>query len=454
MKRETENSINRLTQGSLLRGILRLAGPMFAGALLSNLQSLIDLYWVGRLGSTTVAALALSGTVFMMLFPVIMGMATGTLALVSRAIGADDFTQARSVAGQSLLLALACGVAAGACGWMVAPAACRLLGAPAAVHPLAVSYLRIIFSGSFTICLLFIGNSVMQGAGNTVIPTAALALANLINLMLDPVLIFGLWGIPRMGIKGAALATVISQALAAALVLLLLFRGIAGVRVRLPQYRLDFSIWLRLLRIGTPGMGQMLSRSLMSLVLMRVVAAGGVAAVAAYGIGLRLHMMVLMPAFALGNAAATMVGQNLGAQRPERAVRAAWLGTAIGMVMLGTAALVLMTAAPVLIGFFDDSAEVLQIGTTYLRTVSPFYIFAAMAIVLGRALMGAGDTLSSMILTIVPLWGLQVPLALLLSRYTAAPTTGVWYAIAAAMTVHGLLVAGWFSAGRWKDKRV
>ncbi len=453
MEKEKQNQ-NRLTNGSLTVGIIHLAGPMLLGAVLSNFQSLIDLYWVGRLGSHAVAGIAFGGTIFMMLFPVLMGMATGALALISRAIGAGDSEEANLVAGQSVVLSLAFGLIAGAIGWLLTPVACELMSAPPEVKEVAVSYLRIIFAGNFTICVLVVANSVLQGAGNTVIPTCAMALANVINIILDPILIFGLFGLPAMGIRGAAVATVTSQAIAAGIVMILMSRGIAGIRLRRRHYLPAFSIWWRLTRVGTPGTGQMLSRSLMSLVLMRVVAVGGSAAIAAYGIGLRFHMIALMPAFSLAGAAATLVGQNLGAKRPERAARAAWMATGMAAVMLGFSAVILVSGAPWMVSFFDKSDSVLAIGVSYLRIVSPFYVFAAMAIVLGRALMGAGDTMSSMVLTLIPLWGLQVPLALLLPRYTVIPTDGVWYAVAISVSVHGFMVAAWFMRGKWKYKQV
>ena len=446
---------NDITDGALGAGILRLAGPLFLSALLQNLQSVIDLFWVGRLGSDSVAALAMSGTVLMMLFPLLLGVATGTVALVSRSVGAKDYEQAADAAGQSLLLALGFGLAAGAAGWFLAETLCSLLGAEPAVAALGTSYLRISFIGSFTVFVLFVGNSVMQGAGNTVIPMMAMVLANLLNLVLDPLLIFGLCGLPRLAVRGAALATVISQALAAALVLGILLCGrLGGVHVHGKRWRLHPRLIWRLLRIGIPSSGQMLSRSLMSLVLMRIVAAGGTVAVAAYGIGLRFHMLILMPAFTLGNAVATMVGQNLGAAKPERAQRAAWLGTAIDVAIMAVAAVVMVFAARPLIGVFDSNPEVIAVGTAYLRTVSPFYVFTALAIVLGRALTGAGDTVGPMVCTIIGLWGVQVPLAVWLSRLCEPSTQGVWWAIGIAVTVHGLLVTGWFQTGRWKRQQV
>lgn len=446
---------NHLVEGGIVSGLLRLSGPMFVSALLQNLQSVIDLFWVGRLGSESVAALAVSGIIMMMLFPVIMGVSMGTVAMVSRAIGAKNPDEAGEIAGQSMLLALFFGLTAGAVGFCFAETLCRLLGAAPEVIPLATTYLQISFIGAFTIFLLFVGNSSLQGAGNSTIPMCAMGMATLLNLCFDPLLIFGLLGLPRLGVAGAALATVLAQATAVILVMVVLHSGrVAGMHAHLGRWRLRSDLAWRLIRIGTPSSGQMLSRSLMSLLLMRIVAESGTVAVAAYGIGLRFHMIVLMPAFTLGNAVATMVGQNLGAGKPHRARKAAWIAAGMDVIIMIIAAVILCTAAKSLMAVFDQSPEVVQIGANYLRTVSPFYIFAALAIVLGRGLIGAGDTMGSMICTIIGLWGVQVPLAFFLSNVISPATQGVWWAISIAIMVHGTLVTIWFETGRWKKKRV
>jgi len=443
---------NHIITGSLGTAILRLAGPMFVAALLQNLQSLIDLFWVGRLGSSSVAALALSGTLLMMTFPIIMGTATGTVALVSRRVGAGQYSSASETAAQSLVLAMVLGVAIAAVGFAFAPSLCRLLGAAPDVTDLASSYLRICFLGSFTVCLMFIGNSVLRGAGNAVIPMCVMLLANLLNIVLDPLLIFGLFGLPRMEIQGAAVATVLSQAVAAAVVIAVITRGVASVHVHAHQWRLRVPVVGQIVRIGLPSSGQMLSRCLMALVMMRIVARSGTAAMAAFGIGIRFHMIVLMPAFALANAVATMVGQNLGAGKPDRAQRSAWLAAGIDAGIMLVAGAVMVWAAPWMIAVFDSSSQVVRIGTAYLRTVSPWYLFAALAIILGRAMNGAGHTVGTMAFTIISLWGIQVPLAILLSQRVEPATQGVWWAMATAIVVHGLLVTAWFTTGRWKRR--
>jgi putative MATE family efflux protein len=376
------------------------------------------------------------------------------VAIIARAIGAGNRDEASTAAGQSLMLALVVGLVSGLAGWAVSDALLRLLGAAPVVVADGGAYLRISLLGSFTAFVLFIANAALQGAGDAVTPMLVMALANLLNLALDPLLIFG-WGpVPRLGVQGAALATVLSQATAALLSTHVLLRGKSSLQVRLAQCRPHFGMAWRILRIGIPGTGQMLSRSLMGVVMMRIVASCGTAAVAAYGTGMRLHIMILMPAFAMGGAVATLVGQNLGAGKPDRARHSAWLATWLNMAFMVLAALGLALFAPQTIRFFNSDPEVVQIGARYLQIVSPFYVFASLGIVLGRGLNGAGDTVMPMLSTVFSLWVLQVPLAVWLARVWQPATHGIWWAMVVGTVVHGVLIAGWFETGRWKHKRV
>lgn len=443
-----------MTEGGLLKGIMTLAVPMLIGAVLQNVQSLIDLFWVGRLGSHAVASVAMSGTILMVLFPMLMGISTGTIALVARAVGAGQTDEAAAAAGQSLMLALVLGGLSAVAGWLFSPWMFKLLGAEPDIVADGSLYLRISLIGSFTVFMLFIGNASLQGAGDAITPMCVMAVSNGINILLDPLLIYGLGPFPRLGVQGAAWATVIAQAIAAGLSLYILFTGKSRLRIHLRQWKPRLELSWRILRIGLPGSGQMVSRSLMSAVLMRIVATCGTAAVAAYGIGMRFHMIALMSAFALGGAAATMVGQNLGAGKPLRARNAAWVAVGVDLVIMTATAAALMIFAPGLIGFFNKEPEVVRTGVDYLRIVSPSYIFAALGIVFNRALNGAGDSMGPMIITVSTLWGLQVPLAVLLSRIMNPATHGIWLAIVTAIIAQGLLSTGWFMRGKWMRKQV
>jgi len=346
------------------------------------------------------------------------------------------------------------GLAAGLVGFVFAERMCALIGAGPDIGPAAVTYLKVTFAGSVISFLLFIGNSALQAAGNALAPMLSMLVATALNLVLDPIMIFGWLGFPALGVRGAALATVIAQAVAACVTLGLLLSGRVRIHVRPGHFRPDPGTIAGLIRVGLPGSGQMLARSLMALVLMRVVAGCGTVAVAGYGIGLRFQAILLMPAFAIANAAATMMGQNLGAGRPDRAARAAWLGAALDAAVMAAAAVTFFFAAERTVWLFDRNPEVIRIGASFIRITTGFYVFTAFAIVLGRALQGAGDTVAPMISTVIALWGVQVPLAVWLSGRTTPPTDGIWWAISAAITLHGLMVIAWFSTGRWKQKRV
>ncbi len=446
--------INPVTAGSLRRSLLRLAGPMFASALLQNTQSLIDLFWVGRLGPDAVASLALSGTLLFLMWPLVMGLSVGTVALVARHTGAGSPEKAAAAAGQSLGLSVEAGALVGGGGILALRHLLDLIGADPAVAALARHYLTISFSGFFTVFLLSVSTSAMQGAGNTLRPMTGMILANVINLILDPIMIFGLLGCPALGVRGAAWATVVSQAAACVVVTGSLFHGIPRLKVTrsdlLPEVRLAWAIF----RIGIFSAGQMLARSLMSFALFRIVASGGTSALAGYGIGMRFHQMILLPCFVLGNAAAALVGQNLGAVQPARAARAGWLAAELGMGLnLGAAAVMMIFAGP-MTGFFSSDPAVVAVGSEYLRLVSFFYVFAALGIILGRSMNGAGDTLPTLFITIGTLWGIQVPLAYYLAGIFTPATTGVWWSIAITNTLNGLLTAVWFGVGRWKHTRI
>ena len=466
MKNSPDRS-SALLAGSLPRAVLLLAGPMFISSVLQNAQSLIDLYWVGRLGPVSVAALALSGAVLMALFPVQMGLATGTVALVSRAYGAGDARRASAFAAQSLSLGVGIGLLLGlAClPWL--GTICTLLGAEPDVTAEAIRYLRPSLAGMSLGLVLFLANSAMQASGNTVVPMAAMLAANLLNLVLDPLFIFG-WGpLPGFGVAGAAWATLLAQALAALGLLLLMVSGRTHLHPALPDFRPVWRDGLSLLRIGLPSMAQMSSRSIMGLVFFRVIARFGTFVVAGYGIGMRWHMVLLMPCFVLANAAATLVGQNLGAGQPQRARRAAWCSTGLVLAIVAASVGLLFAFTGKAVALFDQTPEVVAIGSGFLRVVSPFYLLAGVSIVLDRALNGAGCTVSTMLFTIVTLWGLQVPLAFLFSgslpqwewtrlfsRWFDPPVQGVWWAMNTATALHAVMSVAWFSAGRWMHKRV
>jgi len=443
-----------LTQGSIIRNIWRLALPLMVGSLLQDAFSLVDMFFVGRLGPASIAAVAMSGIIVGLIMIATMGIGAGTIAMVARFVGANDFEQADHATVQSLFMGIACSALIALFGPFLSEPLLKLLGAEPEVVSLGASYLKISFVGSFTIFIFILLASSLRGAGDAITPTKALALAAFLNVILDPLLIFGIWNFPRMGVAGSSLATVISRGCGMFYLLRVFFMKKSVLHLSLKKLRPDFDVMYRIIRIGVFSSMEMLMRNLSGLALMRIVAIYGTFAIAAYGIGMRLRMIVMMPGFGIAQSAATLVGQNLGAEKPDRATKSAWLAAeSYGIIMIGLAALYILFSRP-LISVFNANPEVIRIGTDLLRFLSFGFIFMAFSIVLARAMGGAGDTLTPMVITGLCLFGVCIPLCIFFSQAVHLATRGVWLGILASNVVHGLTMVFLFRRGKWKYKTV
>ena len=439
-----------MTQGPIILKIISLAGPLMVVALLHNTQILIDMFWVGKLGAASIAAVAMSGTIVMVLFAIIAGVSTGTLSLVARHVGAKNRAEADTVATQSISLAIIMSSLAIVLGVLFTNKLFLLLGASEEVLQVGMGYLKIILVGGIAMFLLFLGNAILQGAGDTVTPMKLMILANLINIVLDPIFIFGI-GVPRMNTAGAAVATVTSQAISAFLIIWMLSSRRCRVNIHFAKWRIKFRVMKQILKIGLPSSLQLFFRSLMGIVLIGIVAKFGTFAVAAYGVGMRLLMVVLMPAFALGGSAAALVGQNLGSRQIQRAKQSAWLATIFDIIIMLFISVIFYSAGSQIMSVFNKDPQVVSLGVEYLRITTPFYIFIALGVVLNRALAGAGDTFVPMIITLCSLWGFQIPMAIWLSN-THLGLIGIWWAIALASALNGISILIWFEIGKWRKR--
>ncbi len=455
IKNKIENyTIRRdLTTGSLSKSIWYLAIPMIFGNMLEVAFNLIDMFWVGRLGHVALASVAMGGTIMMILITMIVGVNTGTLALVSRFVGAKDQDGADNIAMQSLILGFLVAAFIGFVGYVFTPSMLKLLGASPEVIARGSEYLRVIFAGIAFMFFLFTVSAILRGAGDSVTPTVILIIAGVINVILDPLLIFGI-GFPRMGVTGAALATVIAFIIGGVIGLEVLLRGRSHIHIKLESFKVDWGSIFRIVKIGVPSSAQMTMRGFMGAVLMAIVASFGTFAVAAYGVGMRLTMVVMMPGFAFAMAAATMVGQNLGAGSPERSQKSAWLSAAYYFIYMVICAALFFIFAPQLIGLFNKGIKVIEIGTVYLRIAAWSFLFIPFGLVLGRALMGAGDTVPPMLITLISLWFFQIPAAYILAKPLGFGLLGVWLAILSASILQAALTSFWFGLGRWKRKKV
>jgi putative MATE family efflux protein len=443
-----------LTQGSTVSNIFILAFPLLARAILQSLQSIIDMFWVGKLGAVSLAAVAMGGTVVMVLFPLLIGIGTGSTVMVSRAIGAKNQEAADNSATQSIIIALITAAILCLIGILFSRQLLEMLQASAEVVDAGQDYLTVLLAGGIAMTMLFLGGSILQGAGDAYTPMAIVSVSVIGNIILDPFLIFGWFGFPALGVKGAALATVIANGIGALFLLYILFKGKSHIHIRFDKYKINLPAIWQIFKIGIPSSVQMLFRHLMSVVLMAIVASYGTYAVAAYGIGLRLRMMVLLPAFSFGTAAATLVGQNLGAKKSARAVKSAWIATLINAIMMAIVGILLFIFAEQVISLFNKDAKVIAIGVNYLRITALFFPAITLGVVLGRSISGAGNTIPPMIITFVCLWFIQIPLAVLLPILTSLELNGVWWAVSAATLMQGALIFFWFEKGSWKNKKV
>ena len=442
---------NDLTKGSISKSIWKLALPIMISVVLHNAFNIVDMIFVGRLGPEAIAAVAMGGIFFGIIMIALIGISIGTTAMIARAIGAKDIKEAEDIAVQSLFMGVIGSIALGLSGYFLAEPMLILFGASGEVISLGASYIRILSLGSITMFLLFLISAILRGAGDAFLPMKFLVLSTGLNIVLDPILIFGMFGFHALGVQGSALATVIARAAGTMWGLWAIFNGHAIIHLKIKESRLRLSTMLQMIRTGIFAALQMAARNISGLILMRIVAVFGTFAVAAYGIGMRVLMLVMMPGFAFAQSATTLVGQNLGAGKPKRAEKSAWLPTGFFGIMAIIFTATFAIFAKEIIAIFNTHPEVIRIGSLYLRFLSFTFIFMACSIVLGRAFMGAGDTLSPLIITSISLFGFQIPLALLLSRNLSMNTNGIWLAIAISNVVQGVVMAGWFKKGAWKS---
>lgn len=442
------------TTGSIDRSVVLLAIPMMLEMLMESVFAVVDIFWVSGLGADAVAVVGLTEAVLTLLYAVAIGLSMAVTALVSRRIGEGDREAAAVVAGQTIWLGVAAAALTAVLGVVFADDILRLMGAGPEVVAIGTGYTRLMLGGSATILLLFLLNAVYRGAGNAAIAMRVLWLANALNIVLGPLFIYGVGPFPELGVTGAAVATNIGRGLGVLYALYFLVKGNGRIALRFRHLRIDMRVMLGLLRVSAGGVLQFVIATSSYIVLMRIIAAYGSAAVAGYTIALRIMMFTFLPAWGLSNAAATLVGQNLGAKQPDRAERCVWVATQYNVIFLVSVALVGIVFAEGLVGIFTADPEVLGYGAACLRIISYGYGFYAVGLIVIQAFNGAGDTSTPTWLNLLCFWVLQLPLAYGLAEWLAFGPRGVFYA--ALVSESMLAVAGWFlfRRGSWKRKVV
>jgi len=438
------------TREPVARAAVLLAIPMILEMAMESLFIIVDIFFVAALGAAAIAVVGLTESVLTLVYAIGLGLGMGATALVARRTGEGDVDGARRVAAQALWVGALVALLLGGAGCAFAHDILVAMGAAPEVVAQGGAYTRVMLAGSGTISCLFLINGVFRGAGDAAIAMRAMWLANGINIVLDPCLIYG-WGpFPELGVTGAAVATTTGRACG----VLYQLASLAGSRGRLRLRRADLAplpaVMLALLRVALGGVAQFLVATSSWIVLMRFVAPYGSAAVAGYTIAIRVLAFSLLPAWGLANAAATLVGQNLGAGQPERAERSVWQVARFSAgVMLGVAVLSI-AFAPAIIGFFSRDPAVLAQGVTCLRIVASGYSFYAVGMIVTQAFNGAGDTGTPTAINLVGFWVLQIPLAWALTTPAGLGPLGVFAAVLCAETFIALIAMLVFRRGRWK----
>ena len=441
------------TRGSLNRGVFLLAVPMVIEMAGEAVFAVVDAFYVARLGAAPLAAVGLTESLLEVVYAVAIGLAMATTAMVARRVGEGKPREAARTGVQAILVAIGLSVVLGGAGAWFAPDLLRLMGGDEATVAVGTPYTRIIYGGMFVVMLLFVNNAIYRGAGDAAMAMRSVWLANGVNLVLDPCLIFGLGPFPEMGLTGAAVATTTGRGIGVLYQLRGLSRG-PRIRVRRDDVRLDLPLARRLLRVSVGGVGQMLVGTASFIALIRILATFGTVVLAGYVIAVRLVIFVILPAWGLANAAATLVGQNLGAGKPARAERAVWVTGAWNMLFMAAVTVAFVSFARPIVELFTDDPATAAVGTHALRIISYGYVFYAWGMVMLQAFNGAGDTATPTRVNFVVFWLFQIPLAWILARSLGAGPRGVFWAVAVAYSLSAVIGVALFRRGRWKERVV
>lgn len=449
--RGTESDYTRIP---LRRAVLLLAVPMMLELVLEATFAVVDIYFVGKLGASAVATVGLTETYLFLLYAIGMGLAMAVTAIVARRVGEGHGAEASVTAVQAILIALVIAVPFALTGIFYARELLALMGADAWSLEHGYRYTQWMLGGNAVIMLLFVINAIFRGAGDAAIAMRVLWVANGLNIVLDPILIFGLGPIPAMGIEGAAIATNIGRGAGVAMQLWILFHGGKHIRVAASQLALSLPVLINILRTSLGGIGQMIVAMTAWIFLMRILASLSNEAVAGATIAIRIMMFTMMPAWGLSNAAATLVGQNLGAGQPGRAESAVWRIGLYNMILLIGVSLLFFFFNRPLIAVFSDDPQVIAIGAEWLRILSYSYFVYGWWMVSVQAFNGAGDTMTPTWINLVFFWLIQIPLCYVLAVPMGGAHSGVFWGIFISETSVGLFTLWLFTRGRWKRARV
>ena len=443
-----------ILNGPIIKTIMKLAWPVMVGNTMQVIYNLADTFWLGRLGAEAVAAISIGFPLVFLIVSIGAGITVAGTTLVAQYMGADNQEMTNKVTAQIFLFVLSLSVVLGGIGVLFNKNILIMMGTPSNILADASAYLNIISAGVPFMFMFFIFSALLRGYGDTKTPMKFMIFSSLLNIVLDPFIIFGIGFFPALGVEGAAYATIFSRAVAGVIGIYLLFTGRKGLTLKLKYLKPDFSVLKKIIVIGFPSAAEQSIVALGMTLLMSIVSQFGTMVVAAYGIGSRILSVVMLPSRGLATATTTMVGQNLGAENIKRAESSAWKSTGIIFVTLTVLAIISNLFPRAIIGVFNSNPEVIEIGVSFLRVVGFSFGFLGVRFVIGGSFRGAGNTVVAMVLAIIALWGLRLPLAQILSFNLDFGTSGIWWGMFLSNFLTALIAMFWFKKGGWKEKAI
>ena len=444
-----------LLEGPVLGSLLKLAGPIILANMLQAAYQLVDAFWVGRLGGVAVAAVSISTPVVFLSMALGLGFAMAGSILIAQYYGAGNTKNVSHIAAQTLLLIVVISIVLGAVGWLLTPYFLDLMDVSPDVYSGALGFLRVAFIGLVFNFSFFVFQSIMRGIGQVMLPVYIVLATVILNFALDPLLIFG-WGpIQGYGVMGAAIATLLTQFIACIIGFAVLFRGKHGVKISLPDFKPDLKHIKRAFSIGFPASIEQSMRALGIMLLTFLIAGFGTVTVAIYGAASNILQVVLILAIGFSMAISTLVGQNIGAGKIERAASVAMIGSRLSFLTLSVLGVIVWFAAADLVAFFvPDDPEIITGGAHFLRIMCLSWGFLGLQLSLTGVFRAAGSTMTAMVITLISQWVLQFPLAYILSSKTELHIDGVWWAFPASYIGTALITMAVFAKGDWKKKRL
>lgn len=445
---------SEFTSGSIRKAIFMLSIPMILEMMMESIFAVVDIAYVSQVSVNAVATIGLTESVITLVYAIAIGLSMAATAVVARRIGEKDVKGAREAAMQAILLGVLVAAIIGVLGFLYSKEILALMGGEPDLIEEGYGYTKLLIGGNITIVLLFLINAIFRGAGDASMAMWTLVLSNTLNIILDPIFIFGLGPIPEFGVMGAAIATNIGRGSAVVFQLLILFYGWGRIKLGLKDIVLRVGVMLNLIRVSLGGIAQFLIGTSSWVFLMRIMSEFGSEVLAGYTIAIRVMMFTFMPAWGMSNAAATLVGQNLGAKKPERAEKSVWLTGKYNAFFMLLVSLVYLIFAKEIISWFNSTASVVEYGALCLQVVAAGYIFYAYGMVVSQAFNGAGDTRTPTKINFIAFWIFQLPFAYLASFTFDLGALGVFLAITLAEVMLSVIAIIWFRKGYWKKVEV